>query len=87
MVPAKSKTTYKTLLSLGLRQHSNGITFVSYLGNESLLDYNIVSADLTVLQCKILTCDRELSDHYATYLVVKNSITRSSRKIIETRNL
>jgi hypothetical protein len=76
-----------TLLSFGLHQHSVGVTFISHLGNESLLDHNYVSKDLTVQQCKILTCDRQVSDHYATYLVVNNfQPERLPRKIIQTRS-
>jgi hypothetical protein len=81
------KTLFRdTLLSFGIQQHSAGITFTSHLGNESLLDHNYVSGDLKVAHCKILTCDRSISDHYATYLVVPRSQTqREPRKVIRTR--
>ena len=47
--PSNCKTLFEhSLQTYGLHQHSSGITFTSYLGNESLLDHNYVSDTLSV---------------------------------------
>lgn len=62
----------QTLISVGLSQSVSGISFVSHMGRESLLDHIYVNKDLSVQYCKIMTCDRSVSDHYAAYMVVTN---------------
>ena len=86
--PSNCKTLFEhSLQTYVLHQHSSGITFTSYLGNESLLDHNYVSDTLSVQQCKILTCDKCVSDHYATYLVVSTPKLKTvPRKLVLTRN-
>jgi hypothetical protein len=75
-----------TLDAYGLTQHSVGVTYVSYLGNETLLDHNYVSQNLQVLRCQILTCDRSISDHYATLLQISHSKpSKAPRTIINSR--
>ena len=86
--PSNCKTLFEhSLQTYGLHQHSSGITFTSHLGNESLLDHNYVSDTLSVQQCKILTCDKCVSDHYATYLVVSTPKLKTvPRKLVLTHN-
>ena len=56
------------------------------MGKESLLDHNYVDTDLKVLQCHILTCDRDISDHYATYITLSaQTVRKSARKLITSR--
>jgi exonuclease III len=76
----------QALQPFGLQQRVQGVTFVSHLGKESLLDLNFVSNSLHVAKCTILTCDKVISDHYATYLVLQSKLTRKPRKLVETRN-
>ena len=76
----------QSLQSFDIHQQVQGVTFVSHLGNESLLDLNFVSKALNVRKCTILTCDRTISDHYATYLIINKKHIRKQRKLVETRN-
>lgn len=77
-----------TLDTFGLAQHSNGVTYISHLGNESLLDHNYVSQTLNVQRCQILTCERNISDHYATFMTISYpNKSKEHRKLIFTRSL
>ena len=60
----------QSLISTGLYQVITGSSVVSYHGNESLIDHNYVNCDLKVKTSKILTCERSISDHYATLLML-----------------
>ena len=77
----------QNLISAGLNQVIIGSSFVSNHGNESLIDHNYVNCDLTVKASKILTCERAISDHYATFLTLdKMKPKKLIRKLIKTRN-
>ena len=77
----------QSLISAGLNQVIIGSSFVSNHGNESLIDHNYVNCDLTVKASKILTCERAISDHYATFLTLdKMKPKKPIRKLIKTRN-
>jgi hypothetical protein len=70
-----------------LEQKVTGVTFCSFKGNESLLDHIYASKNLEVEKSGILTCDRTVSDHYATFVILKVSkIIRPRRKLIHFRN-
>ena len=64
-----------------------GSSFVSYHGNESLIYHNYVNCDLKVKASKILTCERSISDHYAT-LLMRDGIKplKPKRQLIKTRS-
>jgi hypothetical protein len=68
-----------------MKQQAVGVSFTSYLGNESLLDHNYVSEELKILKTKIFTCERSVSDHYATFLIVDYQVNKPIRRIITTR--
>lgn len=72
--------------TFNLVQPVTGTTYISHQGNESLLDLNFVSQSLSVNRCKILTCDKTLSDHYATHLTLQFPSQTHERKIITTRS-
>ena len=70
-----------------MEQKVTGVTFCSFKGNESLLDHIYASKNLEVEKSGILTCDRTVSDHYATFVILKVSkIIRPRRKLIHYRN-
>ena len=78
---------HQCLTSAGLQQVVVGTSFISNHGNESLLDHNYVNCDLLVDACKILTCDRSISDHYATFLQIgRIKPVKAKRLLIKTRN-
>lgn len=63
------------------------VTYCSCKGNESLIDHDFASRNLSVLKSGVLTCDRDISDHYATYIVIRaKDIARPRRIIIKYRN-
>jgi len=87
-IPSNAKHHIEhSLQALGLSQQVNGVSFTSHQGRESLLDHNYVSNTLNISKCHILTCDREISDHYATYLEINNVATlKEKRKLIRARS-
>ena len=77
----------QSLLSVGLKQVLAGVSFVSHQGRESVIDHNYVNSNLSIKSCSILTCERSISDHYATLLTLDFIKPASnSRKLITTRN-
>ena len=83
--PSPIKTTFEhSLAAFGLSQHVVGLTHVSHLGNESLIDLNFATDSLNVKKCSVLTTD--ISDHYCTHLILSTSTPRNPRRIIETRS-
>ena len=77
----------QSLLSVSLKQVLAGVSFVSHQGRESLIDHNYVNSNLSIKSCSILTCERSISDHYATLLTLDFIKPASnSRKLITTRN-
>ena len=82
-----AKTHFEHALKAhGLIQRVTGITFTSYQGKESLIDHNFVSQSVQVKSCKILTCEKDISDHYATHLVLKSPCEIKPRELIQFRN-
>ena len=83
--PSTHKTSLEhSLGAFGLSQKVVGLTHVSHLGTESLIDLNFTTESLNVKKCSVLTTD--LSDHYCTHLIISTSVPRNQRKIIETRS-
>lgn len=75
-----------SLKPYGLTQRAEGLSFISHLGNESLIDLTFVSDSIPVQRHKILTCERDISDHYATYMEIGIKKKLLPRTIIESRS-